>query len=122
VRGNDALANSESGIDSESQFVVPICVNGIRCKGLRYTGAFVPVIVDEKLVPKQHVNYDKTIKCVGLFSGEHGKCIPAAKIKIRSPWFAVKSDIKVTAAVINCLQDYFVYLVIHFFRTKTYQT
>ena len=59
----------------------------------------MPVIVDEKLVPKQHVNYDKTIKCVALFSGEHGKCIPAAKIKIRSPWFAVKSDIKVTAAV-----------------------
>ena len=51
------------------------------------------------VIPKQQVNYDKTIKCVGLFSGEHGKCIPTAKIKIRSPWFAVKSDIKVTAAV-----------------------
>jgi len=52
VRGNDALANSKSGIDCESQFIVPIFVNGIRCKGLRDTGAFVPVIVDETLVPK----------------------------------------------------------------------
>jgi len=74
-------------------------VNGIHCKGLRDTGAFVPVIVDEKLVPKQHVNYNKTIRCVGLFSGEQAKCIPTANIKIRSPWFSVKGDIKVTAAV-----------------------
>ena len=99
MRGNDAFANSESGIDSESQFVVPIFVNGIHCKGLRDTGAFVPVIVDEKLVPKQHVNYNKTIRCVGLFSGEQAKCIPTANIKIRSPWFSVKGNIKVTAAV-----------------------
>jgi len=47
--------------------------------------------VDEKLVPKQHVNYDKKIECVGLFSGEQAKCIPTAKIKIRSPWFSVIS-------------------------------
>jgi len=122
VRGNDVSANSESGIDNESQFVVPIFVNGIRCKGLRDTGAFVPVIADEKLVPKQHVNYDKTIKCVGLFSGEHGKCIPTAKIKIQSPWFSVKGDIKVTAAVTKLAAGLFSILGNSFFRTKTYQT
>ena len=118
VRGNDALANSESGIDCESQFIVPIFVNGIRCKGLRDTGAFVPVIVDEKLVPKQHVNYDKTIKCVGLFSGEHGKCIPTAKIKIRSPWFSVKSDIEVTAAVTKLPAGLFCILGNSFFQDQ----
>jgi len=116
--GHDALANSESGIDSESQFVVPISVNGIRCKGLRDTAAFVPVIVDEKLVPKQHVNYDKKIKCVGLFSGENGKCIPTAKIKIRSPWFSVKGDIKVTAAVTKLPAGLFCILGNSFFQDQ----
>jgi len=118
MRRNDAVANSESGIDSESQFVVPIVVNGIRSKGLRDTGAFVPVIVDEKVVPKQHVNYDKTIKCVGLFSGEHGKCIPTAKIKIWSPWFSVKGDIKVTALVTKLPAGLFCILGNSFFQDQ----
>ena len=85
VHGNDALANRESGIDCEFQFILPIFVNGIRCKGLRDTGAFVPVIVDEKLVPKQHLNYDKTIKCEGLFSGEQANVFRLQKSKYGVP-------------------------------------
>jgi len=97
---------------------VPIFVNGIRCKGLRNTAAFLPVTVDEKLVPKQYVNYDKTIKCVGLFSGEQDKCILTARIKIRSPWFSVKGDIKVTAAVTKLPAGLFCILGNSFFQAQ----
>jgi len=55
VHRNDATANREGGKDCESQFIVPIFVNGIHCKGLRDNGVFVPLNI-EKMFPKQHVN------------------------------------------------------------------
>ena len=114
MRGNDALANIESGIDCESQFIVPIFVNGIRCKGLRDTGAFVPVIVDEKLVPKLRQNDQMR----GTFQRRTWQSIPTAKIKIRSPWFSVKSDIEVTAAVTKLPAGLFCILGNSFFQDQ----
>jgi len=83
----------------DSEFIVPVFVNGIKCKALRDSGNFGPVIVDESLVPKDDINYRKTVDCTGTFDGGRSKSIPTAKIKLSSPWFNTSGKIHITAAV-----------------------
>ena len=89
----------ENAVQFDRRFIVPVYINNVRCSALRDSGSSVAVIVDKNLVSKDHVNHEKTIKCVGLFCGGKAKRIPTAVIKIRSPWFNVDGDIEVTAAV-----------------------
>jgi len=83
----------------DSEFIVPVFVNGINCKALRDSGNFGLVIVDESLVPKDDINYRKTVDCTGAFDGGRSKSIPTAKIKLSSPWFNTSGNIHITAAV-----------------------
>ena len=78
---------------------MPVYVNGVRCKALRDSGNFGPVIVDKSRVAEERINYSKTVKCTGAFDDPKPKSIPTAKIKLSSPWFNTMGDILVTAAV-----------------------
>jgi len=86
-------------VDGDSEFIVPVFVSGIKCKALCDFGNFGPVIVDESLVPKDNINYRKTLDCTGAFDGGRPKSIPKAKIKLSSPWFNTSGNIHITAAV-----------------------
>ena len=83
---NDACFTSDI-VDDYSEFIVPVCVNGVRCKALRDSGNFGPVIVDKSRVAEERINYSKTVKCTGAFDDPKPKSIPTAKIKLSSPWF-----------------------------------
>ena len=95
---NDDCMMCEDDGDCNNRFFVPVYVNDIKCTASRDSSNFGPVLVDEILVPKEHLNFDKPIKCYGVFDNGRTRTVPTAEVTISSPWFGTNDAITVIAA------------------------
>ena len=103
---NDACFTSDI-VDDDSEFIVPVYVNGVRCKALRDSGNFGPVIVDKSLVSEQRINYSDTVKCTCAFDGGKLKSIPPLPpCNVRNSFSELNTDalslLSAFFAICNC--------------------
>ena len=94
----------DSGVRDETDVLIPIYLNDQETFGLRDTGAFVSLIVNQNLVPKSDIRYDKTVVCQSIFA-EARKRLPTARVKISSPQFGTNETVNATAIVANLPAD-----------------
>ena len=92
-----------------TDYCVPIVINDTNCIAIRDTGNFGPLIINEELIPKEQISWDRAIFCTGPFDGNLRRPLPTTRIKFRSPSLNCFDDIEVEVGVarlpsgINCI-------------------
>jgi len=99
----DECMSDESGV-READIIYPVIVNETSTVGLRDSGNMSMLIVDESLVPKGEINYNKSVLCSGAFDGQTKRSLPTAIVMVQSPHFGYAGNVR-TRAIVTKLPD-----------------
>ena len=83
----------------DKRFIIPVYIGEVQTRALRDTGCQIAVIVDERFIKPEQLDYSRTVLCSGAFDNGLQRSLPTAEITMGSPRFGSNEHIKIRAAV-----------------------